>query len=670
MVGKKTTNSLISLPSFAALTLLSLGVTAVSAGDGPGRKWTSLQRLEEAHLKAWHEARDQWAHQRANPPDGTRRVDTGIYNDYRAVMHIHAEDSNHTGGMRPEVLVAAKEDQVDVVFFADHKGPQQDTWKGFRDGVLFFAGSEDGDGVSRWPLFDPTGKNIVREDLRFMTHIEERYDAPMDGFDGMEVYNCHTDTKDDKEMVDFFKAMIYEPKKFEPYEQLFKRYPDEVFAACQDYWPPITAKWDREMQKRPVTGMAANDSHQNVVLHGWMFDPYEVAFRNLSTHILARELTEPAIRQSLREGHAYVSWDWLCDPKGFGFVAVNNLGVFNMGDPVILVGNTRFYVQLPIPAKVKLFRNGAVVEEKTGAQLTFETKAAGAYRVEAWLAADEEERPWIISNPIYLKEPGLDALAQLPSMETRSNVVVKSNLIYTDGKGEDEEKHKLDIYMPKGKTNSPVFFFIHGGAWTAGDRAQYPPVGNRYASEGIVTVIPSYRLAPKSPFPAQIEDVASAFAWTVGHVAEFGGDTNRIYVGGHSAGGHLAALLTMDTNRLTALRVSPKMIKGAICLSGVFDLSEGKENVFGKDPAVRAAASPLTQIRKDAPPFLVTYCEWDYFPLVPQAKEFHAALVKAGISSKLVYVPKESHISEMLSVAKENDLTARSVRDFILGAAN
>ena len=63
-----------------------------------------------------------------------------------------------------------------------------------------------------------------------------------------------------------------------------------------------------------------------------------------------------------------------------------------------------------------------------------------------------------------------------------------------------------------------------------------------------MTVIPSYRLAPKNPHPAQIQDVAAAFAWTVRHIAEYGGDTNRIYVGGHSAGAHLAALLTLKSS--------------------------------------------------------------------------------------------------------------------------
>src|SRR5213075_606449 len=132
----------------------------------------------------------------------------------------------------------------------------------------------------------------------------------------------------------------------------------------------------------------------------------------------------------------------------------------------------------------------------------------------------------------------------------------------------------LDVYLPKDKKLAPVFLFVHGGAWRSGDRTQYLPLGNRFAKEGILTVVPSYRLAPKNKFPAQIEDVAAAFAWTVRHIVEFGGDTNRIYIGGHSAGGHLASLLIMNPKWLKDVGVSPDVIKGALCLSGVYDMSE------------------------------------------------------------------------------------------------
>jgi hypothetical protein len=309
-----------------------------SAADRPGRKFSTVERMEAAHLQAVHEARLKFDEARRNPPPGTRRAETGIYNDYRAVIHVHAEDSNHTGGTRAEVLAAAKKVGVDVVLFSDHRGPKPETWRGVRDGVLFMAGSEE-EGLLRFPLFDSANEKIDREDLKFICHIEERWEAASEGFDGMEIYNRHTDTKDDSDFEKWFVQLVSDKERWKAFAELYKKFPDEVFGAGTDYWPEIFAKWDAETKKKPFTGIAANDAHQNQVFNGLMLDPYEVSFRNLSTHILARELSDAAIRQSLREGHAYVSHDWLCDPKGFGFVAVNNLGVFNMGDPVTVVGD-------------------------------------------------------------------------------------------------------------------------------------------------------------------------------------------------------------------------------------------------------------------------------------------------------------------------------------------
>jgi arylformamidase len=151
------------------------------------------------------------------------------------------------------------------------------------------------------------------------------------------------------------------------------------------------------------------------------------------------------------------------------------------------------------------------------------------------------------------------------------------------------------------------------------------------------------------------------------HIGEYGGDTNQVYVGGHSAGGHLAALLTLDGKYLQKHDLAPSLIRGTIALSGVFDLAsgEGLSSVFGRDHTVREDASPLFHVRRSAPPFLVTYCQWDYPMLPAQARQFDAALKQAGVKSELVFIPRESHISEMVNVPADGDLTAQSIIRFI-----
>ena len=621
---------------------------------------TPLQRVETEHLKATHEARLRFARERQASPE------FGVYEDFRAVLHVHADDSDHTKGTRQEVLAAAKKSGVRVVMFTDHHGPQPETWHGLRGGVLFLAGSEEDDGVLRWPNFDTNRKPLPDGELRFLSQIEDRYDAATKGFAGMEICNRHTDAKIDKRFYDYLDEAAKDSDKWRKVLENFKAYPDEFFAAGSDHRPEVFAKWDRETQKNPFTGIAANDAHQNRVLRDTTFDPYEVSFRHLTTHILARELTEPEIRRALREGNAYVAHDWLCDPTGFAFGAVNNLGVYPMGDTIPQLGTTRLAAVTPLPAKLKLIHDGKVVEEITGTNLMIAAKGPGAYRLEAWLTVDGEERPWIYSNPVYVETPSLDSI-RLPFGGISTNVESKKDIVYIEGKPEDAEKHKLNLFLPKDKKSLPVFFFIHGGAWKYGDRSLYPSVGNRFAKEGILTVVPSYRLAPKNPHPAQIEDVAAAFAWVAQHISEYGGDTNRIYVGGHSAGGHLSALLTLDEKYLRPYHLSARNIRGTIGLSGVYNLGSGdtQSSVFSSDPTARKDASPLYHIKNPAPPFLVTYCQWDYFTLPAQARQFHAALHRAGVKSELLFVPRESHISEMLSITREDDPTARAILHFI-----
>src|SRR5437867_661474 len=360
----------------------------------------SLQRLEREHLQAVNEARKAFARKRSPLPSH------GLYEDFRAVMHVHAEDAEHTKGTRKELLASARKAGIKVVLMTEHRGPKPDAWRGLHEGVLFIAGSETGDGTLWFPDYGPDGKP-TETGLRFLSHIEERYDASTEGMVGMEICNRHTDQKLDKGTEIYLGAATLDTNRWQAVVENFRAFPDEFFAAGTDYRREIFAKWDRETQTKRFTGIGANDAHQNVILRGVTFDPYEVSFRNLVTHILAQDLTEPLIREALTNGQVYVAHDWLCDPTGFTFGAVNNLGVFSMGDNAPILGKTRLTALTPISAKLRLIHKGEIVRETTGTNLIFEAKEPGAYRVEAWLSVDGEERPWIYSNPVYLKAPGL-----------------------------------------------------------------------------------------------------------------------------------------------------------------------------------------------------------------------------------------------------------------------
>jgi acetyl esterase/lipase len=603
-------------------------------------------------LEAVHEARLRFARERIDPPAH------GLYEDFPAIIHARPETAQKTNDSRAELLAAAKKTGIQVVLLTEPREPTSDAWRGIRDGVLFIAGAETNSGTLWFPEFSTNNKPMPDGGLRFLRYPAKSDDASAETFTGVQIGNRQPDP-------DFLTKAVGDPKRWQQVLNDFESFPDEFFGAASSYDEKTFQRWDQATQKKHLTVIGANDSQKHSI-GGKNFGPYEVSFRNLVTHILATEKTEPAIRDALTRGRVYLAHDWLCPSAGFGFGAVNNLGVFGMGDTAPMLGKTRLSAITPLSATLRLIHNGSMIKEVIATNLIHEASETGVYRLEAWLEIDGELRPWIFSNPIYLRGPTLTDM-KLPSMEVSPEVEVSKDLVYREGPAEEAGKHKLDIYRPKDKSSLPVLFFVHGGAWRSGDRSYYPPLGNRYAKEGFVTVIPSYRLAPKYKHPAQIEDVAAAFAWTVRHVAEYGGDTNRIFAAGHSAGAHLAALLALDPSHLAAWQLSPTNIRAVLAFSGVYNLAivEAQSNVFGDEPAVRRAASPVFHASASAPPFLVTYCEWDYFTLPAQARMFHRALKRSGANSDLLYVPGENHLSEMINVTRAEDPTVSAAVKFM-----
>lgn len=568
---------------------------------------------------------------------------------------------------RDAVLRAAKSSGTSIVVWADPGDARRDSWRGLKQGVLFLAGEESEEaGRYNLPELDPSGRRGTNEGLAFLSRPIPELDVPAAGFVGMEIVNRRNEVRLEAPSYLSFMTSQTDAPRWVDVTNAFLRHPDAWFAACSEYRPQVMAKWDQELAKRRFVGIGSLGVAGNHVYKGVTFDRFDLAFRHVSTHIYAQELSEAAIRKSLREGRVYVSHDWLADPTGFTFGGVNNLGVFTTGDGVPWLGKTRVVVLTPLPAKLKIIHGGRVVAETTGTRLEAEVSDLGAYRAEAWLNVGGEDRPWIYSNPVYVELPTA-AMITLPSGELAPSVQVAKDIPYMDGLEVDAAKHKLDIYTPKQGKNLPVIFFVHGGAWKTGDRSQYPAIGNRFAKEGVCFVAPSYRLAPKNPHPAQIEDVAAAFAWTVKNVARYGGNPKRIYVAGHSAGGHLVGLLSLDPRWLKVHGLTPSVMRGVIAMSGVYDLliGDAADNVFGRDPAGRRDASPMTFVRKPVPPFLVTYCQWDYMMLPGQAIQFHAALRQAGAKAELLYVPGENHISEVISMTHDRDRSVEAILGFV-----
>ena len=149
---------------------------------------------------------------------------------------------------------------------------------------------------------------------------------------------------------------------------------------------------------------------------------------------------------------------------------------------------------------------------------------------------------------------------------------VRRNIPYANGQSADSKAQKLDVYVPSAATGrSPVVVFVHGGGWTSGSKRQYRFVAEALSTRGYVVVIPAYRLYPQARFPGFVEDAAQAVAWTHEHIADFGGDPAQLFLMGHSAGAHIAAMLTYDERFLRTAGVEPSAVEGFIGLAGAYD---------------------------------------------------------------------------------------------------
>ena len=167
-----------------------------------------------------------------------------------------------------------------------------------------------------------------------------------------------------------------------------------------------------------------------------------------------------------------------------------------------------------------------------------------------------------------------------------------------------------------------------------------------------------------------IQDVAKGFAWTVANIGKYGGKPGAIFVSGHSAGGHLAALLATDEDYLKAEKLSPSNIKGVIPVSGVFVVSNRQKNIFGEDAEVAKKASPQNHVREGLPPFLILYADKDLGNLGKLAEAFAPALKEKKVEATLLMQKDRDHGSIMMKMSAEDDPATQAVLEFIAKHSN
>jgi len=200
-----------------------------------------------------------------------------------------------------------------------------------------------------------------------------------------------------------------------------------------------------------------------------------------------------------------------------------------------------------------------------------------------------------------------------------------------------EVRQRLDVYTPTNAANLPIIVFWYGGGWERGKKSQYRFVGAALADAGYVTVLPDYRLYPLVKFPAFVQDGAAALSWVVSHAREIGGDPQRIFVAGHSAGAHLAAMLAYDRAQLERVALPPGTVRGFIGLSGPYALDPNTDTyraIFGA-PFGLADWQPVQLAQAGAPPALLIHGDADDVVYVGHARRMAATLEALGVAVTL-----------------------------------
>jgi hypothetical protein len=378
------------------------------------------------------------------------------WNEYRGILHSHSKLSHDCEVPFEEILAALKADGLDFICLSDHptagRADFDLQWRGLHDGKLFIPGFEMRDGFmpfgvdSGMVLSNQTdGPALARQiaehgGLLFYAHPEEPRDWDRPELVGMEIYNIHVD----------FKRREAKPSALAPDLLLSqRRYPEQVLRTMFHRPVDFLRRWDELNRTRHVTGIAANDCHQNVGFRGIytssgtvrvedtspktlkefklnaltrllvrglfgplepgrqlfhvQLDPYARMARYVNTHVLAHELTEPALLESLRAGRVFVGFDLIADSAGFSWFAATGAKPVVMGESTAWTAGTRLHATSPLPCRFTIVKDGKLVHEQEGRTIEWTPPGPGKYRVEAELKLLGDWVPWVYANPIELR---------------------------------------------------------------------------------------------------------------------------------------------------------------------------------------------------------------------------------------------------------------------------
>lgn len=231
------------------------------------------------------------------------------------------------------------------------------------------------------------------------------------------------------------------------------------------------------------------------------------------------------------------------------------------------------------------------------------------------------------------------------------------------------ERQRLDVYQPaKSMRTRAVVIFFYGGNWNAGRRGDYLFVGEALASQGLLSVIPDYRLYPQVRFPDFLIDCARATRWVQENIAGYGGDPTHIYLVGHSAGAYNAAMLALDPTYLTSAGADRRAIHGWVGLAGPYDFlpltGEIARAVFGF-PNTPLITQPITHVSSNDPPALLITGSDDSVVNRGNSSRLAARLRRHGVAAREIVYRGVGHSRLVGALASPLRRTAPLLEDIV-----
>lgn len=224
------------------------------------------------------------------------------------------------------------------------------------------------------------------------------------------------------------------------------------------------------------------------------------------------------------------------------------------------------------------------------------------------------------------------------------------NLPYGDG-----ARQRVDMFAC-GTPGAPTLVYIHDGYWQMNDKEPYAFVGEGLLAAGFNLALMEYTLAPAARLDQIVAEVRAAVAWVISHAKEHSGDPGRVFVSGHSAGGHLTAM-AMDDPR----------VAGGVAISGIYDLEPIRLNYLndklGLDAAEAARNSPMRHLPAEAGPLVVTVGLGELPELIRQSEEYAAAWKQRGLRGRYLPVPKHDHFSILEELAQPQGTILRALKE-------